>query len=187
MIRLDRSTLMGIALSALVFTVPTFAQDPSPAAADAAPAGSTLGLAERRGIKKFQDEKYEGHLKAIRAAAGFDLELDVKWEVIAQPGQGESYSEDWYWTQIYFEPLAAALAQVGRDDMGKEALKKGLKKVVLTYDAQTAPATNYPNGVTFEGGVLTINFTPGTNAGDSTSPDFKGRVEAIIGALEPRL
>lgn len=187
------ATLPALGLAALFLAMPAAAQDASPAdapAIEAAPAGTpgpALGLAERRGIKKFQDEKYPALLKSIRDAAGSELEVDVKWELIAQPGQGDSYSEDWYWSQIYFEPLAAALAQIGRDEMGKEALKKGLKKVVVTFDSATAPASNYPNGLTFEGGVLTINFTPGSNAGDSTSPDFKARVEAMVGVLEPKL
>lgn len=166
---------------------PVAAQEAAPSPLENPASGSSLGLAERRGIKKYQDETYPALLSAIRAAAGTELEVDVKWDVIAGAGQAVSYSEPWYWTQIYFEPLAAALAQVGRDDMGKEALKKGLKKVVVTHDAATAPASNYPNGLSFEGGVLTINFTPGANAGDKDSTDFKARVEAIVGALEPKL
>ena len=43
------------------------------------------------------------------------------------------------------------------------------------------------SGVSFDAGTLTINFTPYTTAGDESSADFKGRVDAIVGALEPKL
>lgn len=169
-----------------VQTGPAVAQSPSPAgspsaAAEAEPA-SKLGLGERRGIKKYQDEKFPEIVKSIRKAAGFDVEIDFRWDTIALPGQGESYSEDGFWTKIYSEPLIAALQQIGKDDLGKQALKRGLKKVVVLFDEKTAPASNYPNGLTFEAGTLSINWTPNTNV-----DDVKERVKAIVSTLEPKL
>jgi hypothetical protein len=146
-----------------------------------------LGLGERRAIKKYQDETYPALLKAIQDAAGFPLEVEVQWEVIAQLGQADLYSDPGYWTQIYFQPLAAAMASITQDQMGKDALKAGLKKVVITYDAATAPATNYPDGITVADGVLTINFAPYSNAGDESSANFKERVDAIKKGVEAKL
>ena len=59
--------------------------------------------------------------------------------------------------------------------------------MVITYDASTAPASNYPNGITVADGVLTINFAPYSNAGDETSVNFKERVNAIQKGVEAKL
>ena len=66
--------------------------------------------------------------------------------------------------------------------MGAESLKSKLKKVVVTYDESTAPASNYPNGVKFENGTLTINFMPFSNSGD-----VEPRSKAIAAGLEAKL
>jgi hypothetical protein len=142
-----------------------------------------LGLAERRAIKAYQDEKLPALQKSINEAAKMDIELDVKWETIAKPGQAEKYlADDDYWTNIYFTPLISALKSIAADDMGKEALKKTLKKVVIYHDENTAPASNYANGLKFEQGALIINFTPWTNA-----VDLPARSEAIQKFLESKL
>ena len=142
----------------------------------------TLGLAERRAIKEYQDGKYVELKKAIDAAAGFEVAVDVQWDLIAQPGEADSYSSDDYWTNIYFQPLIDALKSVTSDAMGKDSLKEHLKQVVVTYDTATAPASNYPDGVKFVDGILTLNFTPWSNAGD-----VKPRTEAIQKTLEASL
>lgn len=141
-----------------------------------------LGLAERRAIKAYQDSTYPGLKKAIDQAAGFEPAMDVRWETIARPGEAENYKEDAYWTNIYFKPVADALRTISADQMGKDALQKSLKKIVVTYDEATAPASNYPNGVKFDGGTLTINFRPFSN-----SDDTKDRTDAIRKALEEKL
>ena len=66
--------------------------------------------------------------------------------------------------------------------MGKESLKTKLKKVVVTYNKGTAPASNCANGVNFDSGTLTINFQPYANTGDITA-----RADAIQKLLESKL
>ncbi len=143
---------------------------------------SALALPERRALKQYQETKFPEEQKNIKAAAGFDVPLEVKWDAIAKPGEGDRYLEDDYWTNVFFVPLAAALKQIGGDAMGAQALKDKLKKVVITYDKDTAPASVYDKGLTFEGGTLTINFEPFTNSGDKDA-----RAKAIKDALEAKL
>lgn len=145
-------------------------------------AAAALGLPERRALKQYQDTKLPELQRAINAAAKFDVPLEVQWGAIAQKDQGSSYLEDDYFTNIYFVPLANALKQITGDAMGAEALKAKLKKVVITYDQATAPVSNYPNGVSFEGGTLKINFAPFSNAADKQE-----RAKAIQGGLESKL
>ena len=143
---------------------------------------ASLALPERRALKQYQETKFPELQKSIQTAAGFEVPLEVKWDSIARPGEGASYLQDDYWTNIYFKPLAAALKGISGDEMGGKALKEKLKKIVITYEKNTAPVSNYPNGVSFEGGTLTINFEPFTN-----SADMEDRTKAIAGKLEAKL
>ena len=72
-----------------------------------------------------------------------------------------------------------ALASVGRDIMGKEALLAGLKKIVVQ---NTAAIYNPDNWAKFEDGTLTLDHDPLTNA-DYVNP----RTEALITTLEAGL
>jgi hypothetical protein len=168
--------LVLVALSAVAAMAPVsgWAQDKLP-------------LAERRAVKAFQEQKLPAVQKAINAAAGFTVPLDIDWDAIAIVGQAEYYMNDEYWVWTIFQPLAVALKQIASDDMGKKALKAGLKKVIITYDEKTAPATNWPNGLNFDKGTLRINFRPWSNSDDENGPNFKERVAAIVKTVETKL
>ena len=140
-------------------------------------------LAQRRAIQTYQEQTLPGLIAEIRRAAGSDVEVDVRWDRIAQAGQAEHYNDPDYWTNIYFRPLIAALQNVGRDEAGRGALRQRLRKVVVTYDAATAPASNYANGISFTpDGTLTVNFEPYANAADQAA-----RTAALVGLLEASL
>ena len=143
---------------------------------------SSLALSERRALKEYQEKKLPDLQRNINAAAKFDVPMEIQWGAIARKDQGASYMEDDYFTNVFFVPLANALKQITGDAMGAEALKAKLKKVVITYDEATAPAANYPNGVKFEDGTLTINFAPFTNPAD-----VEPRTKAIASGLEAKL
>jgi hypothetical protein len=75
-----------------------------------------------------------------------------------------------------------ALKKITADDMGKQALKSNLKKVVVTYNKDTAPASNYATGLNFESGTLIINFQPYSNVSGIIP-----RADAIQKLLESKL
>ncbi len=141
-----------------------------------------LGLAERRGLKAYQEKIWPDQLAAIQAAAGTPIEVEVHWEKLASRGYGQYFLEPEWFTNVYFVPLSKALAEVGRDDIGREAIKAKLKRVVVTFDDATAPVSTYENGLRFEDGTLTVNFRPGENASD-----VDWRVQAIVALLEKNL
>ena len=154
----------------------------SPVAIIRAQDAASLALPERRALKQYQETKLPELQKHINEAAKFDVPLEIKWGAIAQKDQGDRYMEDDYFTNVYFVPLANALKEVTSDSMGADSLKAKLKKVVITFDQSTAPASNYPNGVSFDNGTLTINFMPFTN-----SADLEPRTKAIAAGLEAKL
>jgi len=141
-----------------------------------------MGLAERRAIKIYQDEIYPAIKKRIDQAAGFAVTMDVQWEKIGGEGEANRYEQDEYFTNTYFTPLIDAFKEIAGDAMGKEALKKSLKKVVITYDPQTATASNYRDGWPFEKGVLTINYQAGANSNDHAE-----KVNALVTNLQAEL
>jgi len=76
---------------------------------------------------------------------------------------GEAHLYSASWKAIYFEPLIAALKSVARDDMGREALKAGLRRVVI----DSSSGNYYPdNRARLEAGTFTLDHDPISNAQD---------------------
>lgn len=138
---------------------------------------------DRQAVQAYRQSIFPAQQAAIHKAAGVEVPIDVHWDAIAQPDEGESYSDENYWTNIFFVPLTQALSQVTSNGSGKQAVRDKLKKIVVTFDKATAPvSSDYENGVKCEDGVLTLNFAPFTNA-----PYIERRVQAIRKKLEAKL
>jgi hypothetical protein len=136
-----------------------------------------MGLAERRAIKAFQDGKYPGLKKDIDAAAGFEVAVEVDWESLAKEDYAHMYEEAF--PKVYFLPLIDALRDIGSDDLGKQALRANLKKVVLK---NTASHYSPQAAISFEGGVLCVDHCPVTNI-----DDVRERKEYIVRVMEKAL
>ncbi len=110
-----------------------------------------MGLAERRAAADFQTNAFPSLKRQIDDAAGFEVPMEIDWQAIAQPNDQHLYNE--YWTKIYFEPLIGAFQRICADDIGKEALKGGLKKVEITNTNQYSDRRAF----FLENGVLKID------------------------------
>lgn len=155
----------------LVFAAPLIA---SPAVLPAR-AQHWLGLGERRGIAAFEETVLPGLRARIDEAAGFEVPITIEWEKVASEevaGKGEQFTEPEFFTAIYFLPLIEALKSVGRDRMGREALKAGLKRVLVTNGG-------YHSGPSFQDGTLTIDYRP-----NYAPADVADRARAIVQVLE---
>lgn len=113
-----------------------------------------MGLAERRAVKAFEENRYPEFKSQINAAAGFDVPTEVDWTTLAIDDYGHLYDEAF--PKVYFVPLIGALQAVAIDDMGRDALKEGLKKIVVRYGGGDTK-------MAFEGGVLTLDHNPVSN------------------------
>jgi len=136
-----------------------------------------MGLVEKRAAKEFETKVFPGIQSEIHAAAGFPVPVEVDWESLTLPDQAQLYDEGW--RAVYFTPLVAALKAITIDDMGKEALQAGLKKVVVKNTAGVYSANAW---ATFDGGVLTLDHEPTTNMGD-VNERIKGAQEVLEKAL----
>jgi len=134
-----------------------------------------MGLAERRAIAAYQEKQFPEVKKNIDAAAGFPLDLEIRWETLADPNAVDVYAD--CFQKVYFTPLINALRAVASDDMGKKALKEGLKKVVIDGSEGYGPS-NFK----LESGVLTLQHQPYTNVDDVTD-----RTKGIQKLLEESL
>jgi hypothetical protein len=137
---------------------------------------NTMGLAERRAVKAFQDKDFPWLKKRITEAAGFDVPVEVDWEKITVDGYADSFGENV--SKIFFIPVADGLKKIAVDDMGKKALKQGLKKIVITNTADNFGE----KAISFEDGSLIIDHDPNSNVEYSDH-----RTATIIAILEKAL
>ena len=112
-----------------------------------------MGLAERRAIKGYQDNQYPHKLQQIHTAAAFALPVEVEWDTLGAEGYAELLPDAF--TKVYFQPLIAALEKITIDDMGKEALKAGISKVIIRWSGTT--------NIAVTGNVLLIDQDPVRN------------------------
>jgi hypothetical protein len=128
-----------------------------------------MGLAERRAIKNFVDGRYLKLKEEIDSIAGFEVPLEVNWDSLASEGYGDIYEDAFY--KVYFRPLIDSLKAIAIDDLGKEALKDGLKKIVIEDSGSTCP--------TFQSGVLTLRYYAVANLDDwlSRKKDIQTELE----------
>lgn len=134
-------------------------------------------LAERRVAAAYQENQFAAFQTRIAEAAGFPVPVEVHWDTLMPTGEAHLYAESW--SAVYFEPLVQALLVVARDRMGKDALKSGLKQIVI----QNTKSVTYADGwASFDGGILRLDHEPLTNAYDS-----EGRKARLVKTLEQGL
>jgi hypothetical protein len=120
-----------------------------------------MGLAERRAIKDFETNKFPALKAQVIAALGYDLPIEVNWESLAIENSAHLYADSI--PKVYFEPLVEAFKAICIDDMGKEALKGALKKIIIKGDGGKYSA---PGCYTFAEGVLTFDHNSTSNVGN---------------------
>jgi hypothetical protein len=135
-----------------------------------------MGLAERRSVERFKNDDYPGWKSRIDEAAGFEVPIEVAWEELAVPDYADMYAE--YFVQVYFQPLLDAVSAIGADDMGKDALREGMSKVIIRNTDEYFS----PSGISFTDGVLTFDHKSDTN-----THHVEERTKAIQAALEAAL
>lgn len=135
-----------------------------------------MGLAERRAAKEFQEKNFPALQTEIQKLAGSAVPIEVNWDQLATPEQARLYVESW--PELYFKPVIEALRQITRDQMGKDAVKDGLKKIEIR---NSKGAFSPHNAITFDNGTLAIDHHL-SNVGDTSE-----RTKYIIELLEKSL
>lgn len=136
-----------------------------------------MTLAERRIVAEFESTKLPALKTRVEEATAFAVPLAVKFETLATLDESRLYMESW--PQIYFEPLIEGLKTICRDEVGKEAYKSGVKKIVI----QNVKGRVYGDcWATLVDGVLTLDHNSLANA-----YDIEARKNGLIAVLESSL
>jgi hypothetical protein len=106
-----------------------------------------MGLAERRKIKEIQDVTLPGRVKDIEEICGTPIPYEVDWDSFSNDLEALTWMDD-----ISCNRLNMTLRGICRDDIGKQAVRDGLKKIKLK-NVKTA-AEMY---IAFDGGVLEMH------------------------------
>lgn len=136
-----------------------------------------MGLAERRAIKSFRENHFEGLKKQIDEACGFETNVEVDWDQLAKEDYAHLYDEAL--PKVYFNPVVEAFKDICQDDMGKEALQEMLKGIVF---CNTADKWSPTSSIEFKEGKLTVDHSPVSNVDDVTA-----RKDHIVSILEKAL
>lgn len=136
-----------------------------------------MGLAERRATREFQDNHLPGLLSEIKAVAGMDVPIEIKWDTLAIEDQGHLYNE--CWKKVYFTPLINALKSITADELGKEALQAGLKKITIQNTTGSYSGNSWAS---FQAGELILDHLPTTNV-----DDINDRTNGLVKVLEKGL
>ncbi|HLY08887.1 MAG TPA: hypothetical protein VKW04_06195 [Planctomycetota bacterium] len=103
-----------------------------------------MGLNERRKVKELQDTVLPGRVKEIEEICGKGVPYDVEWSSIQDDPEALNFLDN-----ISCHRLNMALRMICIDDMGKEAVREGLKSVTLK-NVKDAAAKK----LSFDAGVL---------------------------------
>ena len=106
-----------------------------------------MGLNERRKIKELQETTLPGRVKEIEEICGAPIPYEVDWDSLADDMEALNFLDN-----ISCHRLNMALRTICLDDMGKQAVREGLKKIKLKNVKTQAEMS-----MTFTGGVLEMH------------------------------
>ena len=102
-----------------------------------------MGLNERRKIKDLQDTTFPDRVKEIEEICGKPIPYDVDWNSLADDLEALNFIDN-----ISCHRLNMALRIICQDDMGKEAVRDGLKLIKLkNVKTQGEKSLQFANGI----------------------------------------
>ncbi|TCI90773.1 hypothetical protein [Tenacibaculum sp. M341] len=121
-----------------------------------------MGLAERRVIKAYQEGEYQNFLSEVKDVIGDEIEFDIDWDSL--PNEKYTKSLEQGLTEIYFKPILNSFKVIAEDEMGKEAIRESVKKIVIKDENDNAYASKTYK---FNDGVLIVDHCSYTNIGNT--------------------
>jgi len=102
-----------------------------------------MGLNERRKIKELQETTLPGRVKEIEEICGKAIPYEVDWDSLADDAEGLNFLDN-----ISCHRLNMALRTICIDDMGKEAVREGLRLIKLkNVKDKAAMSISFAQGV----------------------------------------
>lgn len=113
-----------------------------------------MGLNERRKVKELQDIIFPGRVKEIEEICGAPIPYEVDWESVADDPGALNFIDN-----VSCHRLNMALRMICQDEMGKDAVRDGLKRVKLRN------VKDQPSAISFQAGTLEMHCDYGVGAG----------------------
>ena len=113
-----------------------------------------MGLNERRKMKELQETTFPQRVKEIEEICGIPIPYEVDWDSLADDAQGLNFIDN-----LSCHRLNMALRVICADEMGKAAVRDGLKLVRLKNVKDKASMK-----IGFDGGVLEMHLAYGLGA-----------------------
>ena len=102
-----------------------------------------MGLNERRKIEELKTNTFPGRVKEIEEICGKAIQYDVDWNSLADDMEALNFIDN-----ISCHRLNMALRVICQDDMGKQAVRDGLKQIKLkNVKDKSAMKLSFDNGV----------------------------------------
>jgi hypothetical protein len=102
-----------------------------------------MGLNERRKMKELQDTVLPGRVKEIEEICGAPIPYEVDWDSFSDDMEALNFMDN-----LSCHRLNMALRTICQDDMGKEAVREGIKLVKLkNVKTKEEVAMTYADGV----------------------------------------
>ena len=102
-----------------------------------------MGLNERRKIKELQEATLPGRVKEIEEICGKQIHYEVDWDSLADDAEALNFLDN-----ISCHRLNMALRSICIDDMGKEAVREGLRVIKLkNVKDKNDMSISFDNGV----------------------------------------
>jgi hypothetical protein len=106
-----------------------------------------MGLNESRKMKELRETTLPARMKEIEEICGVPIPYDVDWQSLSSDLEGLNFLDN-----LSCHRVNMALRVICQDDMGKEAVRGGLKTIRL----KNVKSKNEMK-ITFEGGVLEMH------------------------------
>ena len=106
-----------------------------------------MGLTERRKIKELQEVTFPGRVQEIEEICGAPIPYDVDWESLADDAEALNFIDN-----LSCHRLNMALRVICQDDLGKAAVRDGLKLVKLKNVADRSAML-----IRFQDGILEMH------------------------------
>jgi hypothetical protein len=102
-----------------------------------------MGLNERRKIKELQEISFPGRVKEIEEICGKAIPYDVDWDSLSDDLEALNFIDN-----ISCHRLNMALRVICQDDLGKDAVREGLKLIKLkNVKDKSAMSLTFADGV----------------------------------------
>src|SRR3954454_11232108 len=102
-----------------------------------------MGLNERRKMKELQEVVFPGRVKEIEEICGKPIPYEIDWDSLSDDAAGLNFIDN-----ISCHRLNMALRVICQDDLGKQAVRDGLKKIKLkNVKDKSAMKLSFDDGV----------------------------------------